>query len=603
MYERIHGGCVGKRGCWCWWIGWLALALALSVEAATYPRPNLVTPIDLDGDGTAELELRQGPVYPNEFPVCFFVQGADGIGLYGLKGAMLLTDGGSCLPQVRALDALDSIGPAAFPVTAWRPSAECLIVAPNPIGAITNGPFLSRTHAYVGFRLPTAQGNRYGWVELASDVAGARPSVVAFAIEGVAEKELAAGAEPTSEPPRQGVPILVPPDQRAVGGILRELTTNALSGEVTMDLRLELPPDVECLASPPFPGGPTETVPAACRPRTFLSDLPSPSRQWLRLSSPAPLLTQTRNAAGQVVAESGPFAGVDPGRLALRTSAGDVWWVKFDADGKVQGLGRTPAGSTRWLVDEPVDLPGSISDYIDVNQDGLVDFLVSRETKTSGTPFNPLTERMDWLAGMSGQRILMGATQNLAGIEISGKPTPVGRWEATRRLLMHVSVTTDNFFGSFSTLLAADVLPGAAGYVGVEFTSAAGVHYGWIRFNRYREFLNVAAGQARWAYLLDLIDFGAAPGPGEAVTVGEMSTLPLTLRPELVAGRVRVAWDRVARLAILESTRTLEGAGWTRQFTGGASQYESMEPWDGTPWFFRLRPAEPKPADVIATQP
>lgn len=587
----------------------LTLAFALSLipvglgelhGAYIYPRPVLQETFDVDADGRPDVQVRTGSIMANVFPICFHVLPVDGVGLYALNGAQFLTVGASCIPDLLPIAEGAVIGPGLHPETAWLAGGEAYCRQPIPNQeALRWGPMVDLRTLYVGVRIPVPSGYRYGWMKLSTPTEGGVLSVPGFSLASEAGATLLAGQVLAPPPPVEEALITVGADNRTIGGIRTARSTNSVSGSVTTERRLVHPSSVQVLVR--GAGGAME--PLYLGPGTLLPMVLPAGWKWEAGGATTWLLRRTERAVdGSVISDAGPLSAGAGGSVALRTGDGVVWWVGLDADAQLVDLGETPPVGPRLLVGQPVGTPGVPRGYLDLDQDGRVDFLYTEGRETfvppGGNPSSPGWKDGAWLIPMSGNRILSPTTLPLRGGTVTVTPPAGADWRTNRVLLQEVTFTPDSFFGGFSNVSVREVLRGEDGFVGVEFASGAGRKLGWIRLNSHSErLMGTVAGQARFSHMIHLADYGSATGAGEPVVVGANSRFPLALGIVLEGDQLRVTKDPLARNANLETSRTLGGMNWEPLLTGPTDSQLVPVPDGPEPLFLRLRLPTVYPAE------
>lgn len=576
-----------------WLLAALLPGIFLPVHAAyIYPRPVLARTIDVDADGRPDVEVRSGDILPGVFPVCFYMLPVGGVGLYGLNGTQLLTVGASCIPDLLPLTEGVAIGPRVHSESAWLAGGEAYSRQPIPgQEPLRWGPMVNLRTMYAGVRIPKPAGYRYGWIQLSSETEGSELRVLGLSAEARVETQLAAGQVLPPPPAVEEDPIVVGAEQRTIGGIRSERSTNSVSGSITTSIQLVHPPSVQVLvrnqAGVPEP---LYLGPGTLLPATLPADW-----TWVGGGSVAlPLRRTERGAEGGLLSDAGPLSTAAAGAIGMRTVDGLVWWVALNGDGGVVEVGGTAPTAPRLLVGQPSDTPGIPNGYLDLDRDGQVDFLYTQRTvnfqQPGGDPLVPGLKRSWWLIPLSGNRVLSPTTLPLRGGTISATPPEGANWQTNRVMLLEVTVTTGSFNGSFSNVSALGVRAGEEGYVGVDFASGTGRRLGWIRFNMHSTFTGrVAAGQAIYSHDIHVADFGAGSAPGEPVAVGANSAFPLGLGIAIEGDQLRVTWDLVARNATLESSRSIQGAVWERISTGEVHSQLLPPPADGGPLFLQMR--------------
>jgi hypothetical protein len=580
--------------------GWLLGALVLlgSVievrSAQIYPRPSLEVSLDVDADGLKDAELRSGNI-----SACLYPLPVGGFGLYGLAGAEFLTVGGDCIPDLRSVPAGTAIGPGVHSEFLWMSGGEAFSSVAIPGGETSTwGPMVDLRKMYVGVRVPTPSGYRYGWIELGSPSLGEVATVLGYAVEGRVETSVAAGQLLPPPPLTSDVAIRVGADQRVIGGIRSNRTTHPDIGTETLEIDLVHPPTVQVLTRVRE----AKREPVLLGSGTFVpSPLPADWGWQAGGNSTLALRRTERSSTGGLISDAGPLASDSPGQAALRSADGTVWWIPLDGTGRVGAIGRTVPSAPRLLAGQPMEPPGVPSGYLDLDRDGLVDFVVSQQIETftppGGNPQVPGTHRSHWLIPMPGNRVLTPTTLPIRGGTISGTPPAGGGWSANGIKLLVVTTTPDSFFGSFSAIGELRLLAGEDGYVGVEFQTGAGRRFGWIRFNQHSLFTGrVSAGRGIYVHYLDLVDFGCGTGPEAEAVVGANSTFPLGLGVALESGNLRVTWDLTAGAGRLESSRSIPGDVWVQEPTGAFPSLLLPILPDGQPQYFRLRLPQVFPA-------
>lgn len=550
----------------------------------------------MDGDGIIDFELRRGFTYgqgqPPDPNACLRPFGVQGHGLHALQdNHVLLSTQFDCFGPLESIAPGTQIGPNPLPHQSWGRNGDTFNILLSPIGLHeTNGPLATATSAIVGVQFTSARGRHFGWVEVSSPAPGDPPRIVRFAAEGAPSTPIVAGGPPVTPFPKPLTPLLVPPSNFLIGGVLIESSTNASTGQIVRHVEISTLPEIECLIAPKQPSWPDGAYPAALVERTFLPN-PLPSGwAWRKPGENLRLYSRIEETDGTFVEHFGPLAESKFVLIGLRKPQGETWWIEFERSGDIRFLSYSPANSGLLLVGNPSSpLPSINTSYFDIDRDGLIDFVES-----STSPI--INEIQRTLYPTRGQKILIPSNVNRFGALIATEPPPSSTWSTNSLTLMQSGFGEGVFGIPYYFYRSVEIPAGTNGYIAVQFMSGTNTHVGWIQFNRFEVFRGVHGMSIVGSPILNFFDHGYARAPGTPSIIGADSSLSLALQIQEAGKDLHLRWDPLRRdSSRLEVSTSISSSTWNPVFPPGINELLYPKPTTPGPLFFRLHPVEANP--------